>query len=419
MRILFISHHYPVDLAKSRQGTFKRMGLFLDALKGIAELDILFFTPPEVDTSPASVDQLEQTLAAAWQIPSLRLFLHPAPGPSQGKLAQQLRGIGSFYQQNDFFTDGAKKAQTVARCLDKSQPDLVFAHRLNSLAPLMQLGNDLPPIAFDLDDIEHIKFMRQIRQPPTRPQTLLYYLQVPARLRGELRGIRLATRTFICSELDRRYLSDRWHLPGVATVPNAVTIPQPAPLTPEPTLMLIGGYYYYPNLNAANFLIEKVWPLVHSARPDARLIIAGTHPENIRAYSKGVPGVEFTGFVDDLDELYARSRVVCCPILSGGGTRVKMIEAAAYGKAIVSTRIGAEGLEMINGRDFLERDSPRAFADACLELLDDGDRCRTLGKAARNTAIAQYDRTQIVRRIQSEIVALSRPTSGQSYAYPV
>lgn len=418
MRILFVSHHYPADLAKSRQGTFKRMGLFLDALKTLGDLDILFFTPPEVDTAPAPVAKLEQTLAAAWQIPSLRLFLHPASGPSRGKLTQQLRGIGNFYQQNDFFTSPGK-VQAVATALDKSQPDLVFAHRLNSLAPLMQLGDDLPPIAFDLDDIEHIKFMRQIRQPPTRPQTLLYYLQVPARLRGELRGIRQATRTFICSELDRCYLSDRWGLPGVVTVPNAIAIPDSAPLPAAPTLMLIGGYYYFPNLNAANFLIEKVWPLVHSARPDAQLIIAGTHPENIRAYSKGVPGVEFTGFVEDLDALYARSRVVCCPILSGGGTRVKMIEAAAYGKAIVSTRIGAEGLEMVNNQDFLERDSPRAFADACLELLDDGDLCHALGAAARAVAIDCYDRRQIVRRIQSEMLTLSRPTSGHHYATSV
>jgi glycosyltransferase involved in cell wall biosynthesis len=408
MRILVISHHYPIDLLKSRQGTFKRMGLFIDALKALGNLDILFFTPSDIDTFPANTQYLEQTLAEFWQIDALRLFLHPSTGPTQSKLAQQLGGIANFYQQSDFYTT-SDKVQAIANCIKETRPDLIFAHRLNSLAPLMQLQGELPPIAFDLDDIEHIKFMRQIRQPPTRPQTLLYYLQVPARLRGELRGIRLATRTFVCSELDRRYLADRWHLPNVVTIPNAVFIPQPAPLTPEPTLMLIGGYYYFPNLNAANFLIEKVWPLVHSARPDAKLIIAGIYPENIRTYDKGVPGVDFTGFVDDLDALYAQSRVVCCPILSGGGTRVKMIEAAAYGKAIVSTRIGAEGLEMVNGRDFLQRDTPQDFAQACLELLEDGDRCQSLGDAARSVALEQYDRTAIIGAIQRQLLTIVDP----------
>jgi glycosyltransferase involved in cell wall biosynthesis len=415
MRILFISHHYPVDLAKSRQGTFKRMGLFLDALKAIADLDILFFTPPEEDTSPAQVANLQQTLAQAWQIPSLRLFLHPTHGPSRGKLAQQLNGIVNFYQQTDFYTNPDKE-QAIATCLEKGQPDLIFAHRLNSLAPLMRLSVKLPPILFDLDDIEHIKFMRQIRQPPTRPQTLLYYLQVPARLRGELRGVRQAARTFICSELDRRYLGDRWRLPGVVTIPNAVAIPEPAPLSTEPTLMLIGGYYYFPNLNAANFLIEKVWPLVYKARPDARLIIAGTHPENIRAYGKDVPGLEFTGFVDDLDALYARSRVVCCPILSGGGTRVKMIEAAAYGKPIVSTRIGAEGLEMVSGRDYLQRDRPQDFAAACLKLLADDGLCQALGQSARAAAIQHYDHNSVVQKIEFQINGLVSKTKPDSLA---
>jgi glycosyltransferase involved in cell wall biosynthesis len=415
MNILLISHHFPSDLSKSRQGTFKRMGLFIDALKTIAQLDILFFTPSDIDSSASNTKHLEQTLAEFWQIDSLCLFLHPSASPTQGKLAQQLGGMANFYQQSDFYTT-PDKVQAIATCIKETRPDLIFAHRLNSLAPLMQLQGELPPIIFDLDDIEHIKFMRQIRQPPTRPQTLLYYLQVPTRLRGELCGIRLATRTFVCSELDRRYLSDRWHLPGVVTIPNAVAIPKSAPLTPEPTLMLLGGYYYFPNLNAANFLIEKVWPLVHQARPDATLIIAGTHPENLRAHGKGVPGVEFTGFVDDLDALYAQSRVVCCPILSGGGTRVKMIEAAAYGKAIVSTRIGAEGLEMVNGRDFLERDSPQDFAKACLELLSDDNRCTALGTAARAAAVQHYDRANIVHRIQTEILAVGGVAPTKDHA---
>lgn len=416
MRVLFVSNHFPRDLNTSTQGIYKRMGLFIDALKAISQFDMLFFVSPEVDTSPSAIAQLETAFSRHWQT-SINLFLCPIEAPTS-KLQQQLAGIFNFYQQADYVaTSQAAALEVFEYCLSR-QPDAIFVHRLNSIVPAMLTRQSLPPLFFDLDDIEHIRFMRQIRQPPTRPQTSLYFLQVPARLRGELRAIRLAQRTFVCSEQDRRYLSDRWQLPGVVSVPNAIKIPEPQPLTTEPTLLLLGGYYYFPNANAANFLIEQVWPHIQQAVPQARLIIAGPEPEKIRRYSKELPSVEFTGFVQDLDALYQRSRIVCCPIFSGGGTRVKMIEAAAYGKPIVATRIGAEGLDMTDGKEYLMRDHPQAFADACIQLLQDDILCHRLGHAARARAIEHYDRAAIVQSIQQEIQsAISSPSNSNDYVY--
>ena len=390
------------------------MGLFIDALKAIAQLEMLFFVPPDTDVSAEAIAATEQAFSQHWQTP---ITLHLCPTSTEPstlpKWRQQWEGIFNFFSQTDFLAS-PQQVQALEACLSR-QPDAVFVHRLSNMSVAMQVRQSLPPIFFDLDDIEHIKFIRQVRQPPTRLRTLLYYLQVPARLRGELQAIRLADRTFVCSEHDRRYLSDRWKLPGVVSMPNAIQIPEPQPLASESTLLLLGGYYYFPNVNAANFLIEQVWHHVHQAMPQARLIIAGSKPETIRSYDKGIAGVEFTGFVDDLDALYQRSRVVCCPILSGGGTRVKMIEAAAYGKPIVSTRIGAEGLEMVDGKEFLLRDRPQEFADACIELLQNDALSHSLGTAARSAAIAHYDRTNIVRQIQQQL----QPTVQLSPAAPM
>ncbi len=401
MRILFISIHFPEDLSKSTLGIYKRMSMFIDAIKQIGQLDMLFFVPPETDLSPEAIAQTERSFSQHWQTP-LHLFLCPKEeDDSLPKWKQQWGGIFSFFQQSDFFIT-PRQMQALEKCLSR-KPDAIFAHRLSSMSAVMQVQQDLPPIFLDLDDIEHISFMRQIRQPPTRLVTQLYYLQVPARLRGELQAIHLARRTFVCSERDRTYLTERWGLPGVVTISNAIAIHTPQTITLEPTLLMLGGYNYYPNINAANFLIEKVWVQIHKAMPNARLIIAGPYPENIPSYDKGIPGVDFAGFVDNLSELYQRSRVVCCPILSGGGTRVKMVEAAAYGKPIVATRVGSEGLEFKDGQEFLMRDNPNDFAAACLELLRNYDLCDRLGSAARATAIKKYDRANIVRLIQQQI----------------
>lgn len=398
-RVLFISIHYPSDLSTNTQGIYKRMGMFVDAIKQIAQIDMLFFVPPETDMSDDAIATQERTFSQYWQT-QIKLNLCPTlKQDSIPKWRHQLDGIFNFFKQ---FPASPQQIQAVKKCL-LQKPDAIFVHRISSISAVMQTNLPLPPVFFDLDDIEHIRFMREIRQPPSQLITQLYHLQVPARWWGELQAIRLAHRTFICSELDRRYLTHRWGLPNIVTIPNAIFIPELQPITKEPTLVLIGGYYYYPNANAANFLIEKVWVYVHKAMPNARLIIAGPEPHHIRSYNQKIPGVEFTGFVDDLDTVYQNSRVACCPIFSGGGTRVKMIEAAAYGKPIVATRLGAEGIQMTDGEEFLMRDRPKDFALACLELLQNDHLCERLGKAARAAAILHYDRSLIVQHIRQQI----------------
>lgn len=404
MRVLVVSKECPTDLRINVHGIYKRLRMFIDAIKEIADIDILFYVSPDTDRSPSTISEIEHSFYQYWNV-KLNVFLCPKFTREQTLSAWQLQapGILSFFKQpGSTETSGLQQIWAFEECLSR-KPDAIFVHRLNSMCPAMLTRKILPPIFLDLDDVEHIAFMRGISQPPCRLVTYLYYLQIPALWWGEYRAIRLARHTFVCCEQDRNYLTKRWHLPGAIAVPNAVTIPEPQPITSNPTLLLLGTYTYPPNVNAANFLVEQVWPRVYQVMPEARLIIAGKSPSNIRSYDVGAPGVEFTGFVDDLDALYRRTRVVCCPIFSGGGTRVKMIEAAAYGKPIVATRLGAEGLEMYDGREFLMRDEPQLFAEACLDLLRNLTLCEQLGAAARAGAIRYYDRANIVGLIQQYI----------------
>ncbi len=412
MRVLFVSTHYPHDLRRDVQGTYKRMALLIETLKAMLQststapqLDVLFYVPPETDTSPAAIEAAETALSQHWDVP-LTLFLCPefVHAKPLSKWEQQAPGMVNFFQQRDLVrTSQPEQVQAFEACLSR-QPDAVLIHRLRSMCPALLTRQPLPPIFFDLDDIEHIAFLRDIRQPPTRLMTLLYYLHLPALWWGERQAMRLAQQTYVCSQQDRMYLT-RQGVMGVVTIPNAVAMPQVPPLTAEPTLLLLGAYHYYPNINAANFLIEMVFPHIRQQVPKAQLIIAGKQPENIRSYTRGLSGVEFTGFVDDLAALYRRSRVVCCPILSGGGTRVKLVEAAAYGKPMVSTRIGAEGLEFVDGQAVLLRDDLTSFAAACVELLQNDALCERLGAAARMAAIEHYDRANIVKLLQQSMQA--------------
>jgi glycosyltransferase involved in cell wall biosynthesis len=179
--------------------------------------------------------------------------------------------------------------------------------------------------------------------------------------------------------------------------------------------MFLGTYKHQPNIQAVELLLTRIWPRIIKANPSARLIVAGSWPENIAAFGSVGPEVEFTGFVDDLEELYRRSRVVCAPIRSGSGTRIKIIEAAAYGKPVVSTSIGAEGLVLRNDRELLIRDDPDAFADGCIALLEDNELCARLGSSARQAARKYYSRDAIVQRIRHVVGNIvSANQSGRS-----
>ena len=404
MRVLFVSSSFPTDLQTKVGGVYQRMRLFIDAIKEFASLDMLFYAPAEVDVSPRARFSLEKSLSKYWQT-SIRLSLCPRLQLKGEWSRWQLYGSPAFnfFQHPDYLqTSGLEQVETLERSLENS-PDVIFAHKLASMCPMMLTKTALPPVFFDLDDIEHVVVSRVLRQEPRWRVRLLHTARLPALLWGEHRAIRSALRTFVCSELDRKYLQHRWRLPGIVTIPNAISVPKMQPLTTDPTLLFIGSYLYQPNVDAAEFLISKVWPFVHQRMPAARLIIAGHPPDRIRGYADDLPGVEFTGLVSNLDDLYHRSRVVCAPILSGGGTRVKIIEAAVYGKPVVATRLGAEGLDLRDGHELLLRDDTQSFAESCVELLNDFSLCKKLGLAARDMAIQRYDRSEVVRLIQKHM----------------
>jgi glycosyltransferase involved in cell wall biosynthesis len=377
------------------------MEMFIDAIKERAELDMLFYVPTSVDTSPSSVSRLQESLSAHWQAET-RLTLCPREERKRAPSRWEVYGAGAlsfFRQQGHRAMSGPRQVDAFEQCLSR-KPELLFVHRLGSMCPVMLTRHDLPPVYLDLDDLEHVAFVRRIGQPPTWPAKLLYYLQVPALLWAERRAIRLARQTYVCSNIDRDYLTRRWRLSGVVAVPNAVAVPEPLPLPSEPTLLFLGTYSYEPNVAAAEFLVDRVWPLVRQAVPQARLILAGPSPERIRSYGRRIPGIEYTGFVEDLSALYARVRVVCSPIFSGGGTRFKIVEAAAHGRPVVATRLGAEGLDMQDGREILLHDDAEAFSDACVHLLQDRQLCGRLGAAARQLVVRDYERENVVRLIQ-------------------
>ena len=153
-----------------------------------------------------------------------------------------------------------------------------------------------------------------------------------------------------------------------------------------PLLFFHGVLHYGPNLDAIRVLVDELLPRILRHQPATRVIVAGMNPPTYYAH----PAVIFPGVVDDLAQHIVAADVAICPLRQGGGTRLKLLEYFAGGRAVVSTAKGAEGLRCRDGREILLREDPDAFATAVLQLLVDEGARRRLGAAARRFA-QRYD----------------------------
>jgi glycosyltransferase involved in cell wall biosynthesis len=222
--------------------------------------------------------------------------------------------------------------------------------------------------------------------------------------REELGTYRDADGVYLCSAEDERRVLDV--IPGARTavIPNAADVEyyQPRPTDPPPdgrTVVFFGLLSYAPNVDGVIYFVEKIWPRIVEAHPEARLkIIGGKPPPSLQLLAG--PRVALTGFVPDLRPHLAAAAAVVVPLRLGGGTRLKIVEAMAMGKAIVSTTLGAEGIKAVPGRDLLIEGQPEAFADAVNRLLGDPELAARIGRSARSLAVERYSWSGAARALE-------------------
>ena len=185
-------------------------------------------------------------------------------------------------------------------------------------------------------------------------------------------------------------------LPSVraAVIPNAVDVEHFRPRRdlerPDAsTVVFFGTLNYFPNQDAMLYFLREVWPVLERSHPRARLKVIGPQPTpEVLAYQG--PRVEVAGLVPDLRPHLAEAACVIAPLRVGGGTRFKILEAMAMGKAIVSTTVGAEGIGAVPGRDLLIADEPASFASAVGRVLDDPELATSMGRSGRSLVEARY-----------------------------
>lgn len=384
-------------------GSYKRLVLHVRALHAVgAAVEIAYYVtdedvPREASLAEAAVRQGEAE-SAHWGFP-VRVHLIRRRARSFSFRDYYLRGMARAAEQ-PALAAWAGPGQAGAVGSIAGGPDLVVTMDLHATCALMRSGVRPRRLIVDMDDVQHLVLWRRCRQKPVAPGKVLALAHIPALVAAERRAAGMAEAMLVCSQEDRDHLV-RLGFPRVQVVPNAVDIPADPPGPGEgASLLFVGSMAHEPNGEAAERMVRRIFPRVLARRPDARLVLAGKGSDALPSRAAGPANVAYLGFVQDLDAVTAGTAVFVCPMVNGGGTRIKLLDAAAQALPIVSTPMGAEGIGFTDGRDALLREDDEGFAAACLELLADPERGRRLGRAAREKIVAEYDAGAVQARLE-------------------
>jgi hypothetical protein len=205
---------------------------------------------------------------------------------------------------------------------------------------------------------------------------------------------------FISSAFDAALIQEREPTTTLEVIENAVAVPAETGRRDDGgTLMFLGSFGYAPNVDAAHWLVEEIWPLIqdHSPRP-LRLVIAGRDAGRVAQLGRR-SGVAVEPDIEDVAEAYGRATVFLAPLRAGAGTRLKLLEAAAHGVPLVTTALGARGLPFEHGRELLLAESAEDFAQAAFDAVANAAASTARAAAALNMVRARYERTGAIDRL--------------------
>lgn len=350
----------------------------------------------------------------------LLAFVHPDVLPTEAALQDSRVALEKFCETVEYFPLWPKKSPVhrvagLAVSALSSAPFSTLAHR--SAAFQRRVSDLVAKKSFDLIHVDTIALTQFLDESGTVPTVLTHHnieSQLMERRAGAEKGafarkfLRRETRKLwsyevekvgsfdvnvFVSKADEQTMLER--VPGLRTaiVPNGVDVEYflPAQGHDAPALIYTGGMNMFANRDAVMFFLSDIWPLIRTRVPGVRFFAVGQDPpKELSALAERDPQVVVTGYVTDVRPLVRDASVYVVPLRVGGGTRLKVLDAMAMGKAMVSTSIGCEGLDVRPDEHLLVADTPEQFADRTVALLEDKNRRFSLGCAARELVERRY-----------------------------
>lgn len=296
-----------------------------------------------------------------------------------------------------------KMMSWVQRCIAENKIDLV--HCQNFYTAQYVTGEEPCARVLYKENFETLMLQRYLQG--LRGSRLLKWaagLQVKRTFDYETSICKRFDKVVLISDADRHRFEMHQKDVPLESLPPGVDLEyyRPSPQQPvKSRVVFTGSMNYFPNVDAVNFFCSSVWPIVRKSIPDAEFLIVGQRPEAAIQRWHGKDGIRVTGRVDDVRPFAEESAVYVVPLRIAGGVRLKILEAMAMGKAVVSTSIGAEGLDLAAGRDLLVADRPQEMARQVIALLTDTNKRVRLETQARAFAERHGDWDKQIDRLEA------------------
>lgn len=292
------------------------------------------------------------------------------------------------------------------------------------LAPAVNVRDDLPcPSVLFQHNVEAMIWKRHYKVQANRTKKAYLYGQWRKMLRFESKMCGRFDSVVAVSAEDREQMRQQYSVSTVFDVPTGV---DPKFFRPsgkekiEPhNILFTGSMDWLPNEDAIRYFTEQIMPLVKQSVPDLTLTVVGRNPfPGLIELSKREPSIIVTGRVEDVRPYMERAAVYVVPLRIGGGTRLKIYEAMAMEKPIVSTTIGAEGLPLTNGVELILADTVESFARSIVKILADDILARRLGQKAATSVRDRFGWPKVAKRFAAicELAVKSCPEQASATA---
>lgn len=393
---------YEEIMAERRGGASKMKVLFLSAwfpyppnngsrirayhlLKSLARRhDVYLISLLQEDSDPANAAHLEK-MCKVWSLHESRWF---SPGT--------LKSFLGFFSNRprscvDTFDPSVKRA--VREAVLEIQPDAVVA---STLGVAEYVPHDFGvPCVLDQHNCEYAVLKRGSESRRSALSRFRYALGWKKFAQWEAAVCRSFDAVIMVSERDReQMLIAAPDLKNVQVIANGVDTEYHTPIHRAPnmnTILYNGALTYNPNLEAVRYFGEEIYPHLREKLPNVKLLVTGrTAGVDLRGIDEA-HGIVLTGYVEDMRDVLNKSGACIVPLMQGGGSRLKILEAMAAGVPVVSTSMGAEGIECTDGRDILLADTSEGFAGVIERVLTDSELADRLALAARQLVVERYD----------------------------
>lgn len=347
----------------------------------------------ETDKHPAHLDRMPEDYKAATRIEAVYVDLRVKPLPAAAALL-----CGESYHVQRYISQAF--AAKLREVLESEEFDVVHVESI-FLTPYVPLIRRLSKakIVLRAHNVEHRIWQRVAES--TRHGLKRWYIK----------HLALALRVYELAHMDDYdgvvaitesdadcFRRNGCRRPMVA-IPFGVEPEEIACASVEPaSLFHIGAMDWLPNQEGVQWLIDEVWPKLHAALPQARLYLAGRKmPEQLMKAE--IEGVKVVGEVSDAAYFIASKQINVVPLLNGSGIRVKIIEAMSLGKTVVTTSVGAQGIDCVDGEHLLIANTPDEFVQAVRRCIEEPGLCDRIGRAAAGLIREQYDSRKLTTRL--------------------